>query len=239
MTDVRSALAVTLLNADPAAYTSLVAGSATPPRARDLLDNVEPDQLLSVPVTSPVAAHAMLAALWLWHDGLDECHRIVQKSPEEVLAATATAGKSGTSRLKTLSVASPGPGADPSRDPAHLRDMTATFAFWHAIMHRREGDFSNSKYWYARCAGHPTLQVVAANAGKIVNQFPADKSVLRLVATGWNPSAFVDLVELVHDRPGDPRHGLAVALQKLEWHWLFDHCVRAATQGVKPETFNG
>src|SRR5262245_30305459 len=24
-------------------------------------------------------------------------------------------------------------------------------SFWHAIMHRREGDFSNSRYWYARC----------------------------------------------------------------------------------------
>src|SRR4051812_40242009 len=26
---------------------------------------------------------------------------------------------------------------------------TPTGSFWHAIMHRREGDFSNSKYWYA------------------------------------------------------------------------------------------
>src|SRR3954447_7892804 len=34
---------------------------------------------------------------------------------------------------------------------------SATGSFWHAIMHRREGDFSNSKYWYARCQGHPAL----------------------------------------------------------------------------------
>jgi hypothetical protein len=33
-----------------------------------------------------------------------------------------------------------------------------TGAYWHGIMHRREGDFSNSHYWLRRAAGHPLLQ---------------------------------------------------------------------------------
>ncbi len=106
-----------------------------------------------------------------------------------------------------------------------------TGSFWHAIMHRREGDFSNSKYWYARCASHPTLATLAANAPRLINEMPADKSLLRLIATGWNPSAFVDLVEQVHDKPNDPRHRAAVALQRLEWQLLFDHCTRQAAGG--------
>src|SRR5438128_4903185 len=65
-----------------------------------------------------------------------------------------------------------------------------TGSFWHAIMHRREGDFSNSKYWYARCASHPTMQTLAANAPRLINEMPADKSMLRLIASGWNPNAF-------------------------------------------------
>ena len=94
--------------------------------------------------------------------------------------------------------------------------------------HRREGDFSNSKYWYARCADHPVLPSLNAQASAILNPLPADKSILRLTAHGWNPKAFVDFVEELHDRHNDPRHRIAVALQRLEWRVLFEHCSRAA-----------
>src|SRR4051794_22468194 len=33
-----------------------------------------------------------------------------------------------------------------------------TGAYWHGIMHRREGDFANSHYWMRRAAGHPLRQ---------------------------------------------------------------------------------
>jgi len=117
-------------------------------------------------------------------------------------------------------------------NPSHTisqRIETPTGSYWHAIMHRREGDFSNSKYWFARCRNHPAMQTLGIQAAALINPRPADKSLLRLVLTGWNPDAFVDLVEQLHDNPGDPRHGVAVALQRLEWKTLFDHCVRAAT----------
>ena len=103
-----------------------------------------------------------------------------------------------------------------------------TGSLWHAIMHRREGDFSNSKYWYARCRSHAVLASIGTAAGAILNPLPADKSLLRLVNPTWDPNAFVDLVEAVYEKPNDPRRAAAVSLQQLEWRLLFDHCTRAA-----------
>jgi hypothetical protein len=186
MLDVRSPLAVRIMEANPQAFEAMVVEGGTPKMARDLLEGVTPNQLLAAPVKSPAYADAMLAGLWLWHDGLEESHRISQS----------------------------------------ISDSTGSF--WHAIMHRREGDFSNSKYWYARAAGHPVLATLAGSVGPLVNRAPADKSLLRIVANGWNPNAFVDFVESVSADEADGRYPIAVELQKLEWRVLWEHCARGA-----------
>jgi hypothetical protein len=203
MADARSPLAVQIINANPEAYKALVVEGGTSTAARQQLEGVKPQQLLAAPAALPIAPYAMLAGLWLWHDGLDECHQIVQKSPGELYNAA------------------------PKGDDQQLPDMTSTLAFWHAIMHRREGDFSNSKYWYARAAGHPVLEALGNQAGAIVNSFPADNSVFRIIANGWKPAALVDLAQAVHESPNDHRHAVAVQLQQLEWQLLFDFCARA------------
>jgi hypothetical protein len=190
MTESTSPLAEKIIEANPDAYQSLVFEGPAPAGAHQLLDGVNAEQLLAGPLKSRAYADALLAGLWLWNDGLDECHRIVQNSPDG--------------------------------------DAGRTYSFWHAIMHRREGDFSNSKYWYARAAEHPVLATLAGSAGAIVNRAPADKGLLRVVSSGWNPNALVDLAESIYRDESDSRLAIAVELQKLEWRVLWQHCARLA-----------
>src|SRR5205823_2863672 len=110
------------------AYQQLVVRGPTPADARKLLGNVKPADLLSIQIKADDEAQAVLAGLWLWLDGLDEAHKIVQDL------------------------------------------IGPTGAFWHAIMHRREGDFSNARYWYARCDTHRAMRLLGAVASDVVGK---------------------------------------------------------------------
>src|SRR5438046_2820029 len=61
-----------------AAYTRLVVHGGGNMKARAMLDGATPELMLSSIVQDKDDARAMLAGLWLWHDWLDESHRISQ-----------------------------------------------------------------------------------------------------------------------------------------------------------------
>jgi hypothetical protein len=108
---------------------------------------------------------------------------------------------------------------------------TPTGSFWHAIMHRREGDFSNANYWWRKTGGHPALaKVFSAVTSTLSGDESEDiREFLErlLLAKRWQPVEFIALCEKASHAP----EGSTLALQRAqiaEIEALLDWCRQQA-----------
>jgi hypothetical protein len=136
------------------------------------------------------------------------------------------------SKLEAVASAFP-PGADRDRvaacraglwlafdflDEAHAVSQelhTPEGSYWHALMHRREPDYANSKYWFRRVGEHPVFAQLAREAA-------------RLGWKAWDPMAFVDECERACGS-GSEQERVLREVQQAEWRALFGWCFKRQT----------
>jgi hypothetical protein len=114
-------------------------------------------------------------------------------------------------------------------DEAHAISQelhTAEGSYWHALMHRREPDFANSKSWFRQVGTHPVYESLREEAVKLAAGAGGQAAYLA-TQPKWDAFAFVDLCEANYD-PGAAGHELCRRIQRAEWELLFGWCFRRA-----------
>jgi hypothetical protein len=93
---------------------------------------------------------------------------------------------------------------------------SADGSFLHGVMHRREPDYPNAKYWFRLTGLHPSFPEISKRAAVVLAGSPLEN----LADGGWDSFAMVDAVAAA--REGSSEYSLLQRVQRVEFEVLLE-----------------
>lgn len=122
-------------------------------------------------------------------------------------------------------------------DDAHSLAQTAdglggntTAPYWHGIVHRREPDYDNARYWFRRVGSHPVFEPLGHDVSAILSDATSESAapLKQLMKRGrWDPMAFIDCCQQCGSEWNDHARALS-AIQEIEFRRLLEYSCNEA-----------
>jgi hypothetical protein len=111
----------------------------------------------------------------------------------------------------------------------HIAQDVATRegSYWHAILHRMEPDYSNSKYWFRQVGVHPIFVDLAQIAKDILHETSIQG--WRVVEQSWSPLRFIEWAREAIENKQEDKEAVLRRIQDVEIIRLWEFCAQASS----------